>query len=528
MKRKLTALCLLLTMLAGLCACQETGNEITGIVTSTPAETTSAEDPPSVRTVSVSTVDELLAALDSNVIIELAPGTYHLDQARDFGKDSDNPAYYWEETGDGSQLMLNHLHDLTIRGEDPETTSLEICCKFSNILYFSGCKRITLEGFTAGHSEGVDPCTSSVIFLDGCQEVRFQKMGLFGCGYSGIDAAESADIFLENTDIYDCSGYGIQAYGCSNLYMSGCNFYALGAPDLPAEAAFKLIECKGAMIKNCSITENHVLKLLQLHYSQGITLESSEFRANTIRAYGFEFKDCSPVVKNCSFDGNDLRRWYAGYSEMGENELGELIGDDQLPPVTTASAGDSKEQEIIHVKTANEFLQALGSDRKIILDCALLDLHTATDYGWGSSAFYLWQESFDGPELLIHDVYNLTIEAPGQNKKAHSISAVPRYANVLSFYRCGDLTLRGFTAGHTEAPGECSGGVLYFEDCERIQIDSCGLFGCGILGIRASFCSSLTAENCDIYDCSLGGIELQNVDQAVIRKNSFRDLGGPA
>ena len=158
MKRKLTALCLLLAMLAGLCACQKTGNEITGMVTSTPAETTSAEDPPSVRTVSVSTVDELLAALDSNVIIELAPGTYHLDQARDFGKDSDNPAYYWEDTGSGSQLILNHLHDLTIRGEDPETTSLEICWKFSNILYLSGCKRITLEGFTAGHSEGVDLC----------------------------------------------------------------------------------------------------------------------------------------------------------------------------------------------------------------------------------------------------------------------------------------------------------------------------------------------------------------------------------
>lgn len=199
----------------------------------------------------------------------------------------------------------------------------------------------------------------------------------------------------------------------------------------------------------------------------------------------------------------------------------ETIPEEQ--PVDTAQA---EAQAQVHVSTVDELLAAIAPDTEIILDAELYDLSTAAGYGKIGSAYYHWEEVFDGPALMISGVDNLTIRSNDDNVTGHTIAAIPRYANVLTFDECSGITLSGFTAGHTKEPGSCVGGVLRFQDSDGIHVENCGLFGCGILGVQADFCDDIQVVGCDIYECSQGGIRMFNTSGISVEGTTFRDLGG--
>lgn len=193
-----------------------------------------------------------------------------------------------------------------------------------------------------------------------------------------------------------------------------------------------------------------------------------------------------------------------------------------ITPVTTAP------QTQVTVTTADEFLAAIGSDTEIIVDAQLIDLSTATGYGTALGANYRWDDPFDGPELVITGVSNLTIRGAGEDRTATVISAVPRYADVLSFENCSNIHVKGITAGHTQEPGYCMGGVLFFQNSQDILVENCGLFGCGTLGVSAYSSKDIQIVNNEIYECSVGGVEFTNCDRVNVDGNTFRDIDGPA
>ena len=193
----------------------------------------------------------------------------------------------------------------------------------------------------------------------------------------------------------------------------------------------------------------------------------------------------------------------------------------EVHPVTTG------EQKQVTVKTANEFLAAIGPDTEIIVDAQLIDLSKASGYGKDSKTYYAWRDEFDGPELLITGVSNLTIRGAGEDRTAVVISADPRYADVLTFENCSNITVFGLTAGHAQEPGACIGGVLCFENSQDILVENCGLFGCGTLGVVAYSSKNMQIVNNEIYECSVGGVEFTNCDAVNVDGNTFRDLGGP-
>ena len=84
-------------------------------------------------------------------------------------------------------------------------------------------------------------------------------------------------------------------------------------------------------------------------------------------------------------------------------------------PVSTGA------QTTVHVSTVDELLAAIAPDTEIILDAEFYDLSTATGYGETGSTYYRWEEVFDGVQLTIQDVNNLTIRAEGDDIKAHCI-----------------------------------------------------------------------------------------------------------
>ena len=206
----------------------------------------------------------------------------------------------------------------------------------------------------------------------------------------------------------------------------------------------------------------------------------------------------------------------------------EVPTEEPAPFVVTIQPVITAPQNQVTVTTVDAFLAAIAPNTEIIVDAELLDLSKAAGYGKTNGDYYYWVDAYDGPELYITEVSDLTIRGSGEDHNADVISSVPRYSNVLNFYNCSRVMVKGLTAGHTEEPGYCVGGVLYFLNCQDILVEDCGLFGCGTLGVKAESSKNIQIVNNDIYDCTVGGVELNFCDDVNVDGNTFRDLGGSA
>lgn len=165
-------------------------------------------------------------------------------------------------------------------------------------------------------------------------------------------------------------------------------------------------------------------------------------------------------------------------------------------------------EEQIEVTNVDELLAAIGPDRVIRLADGEYNLTEASAYIQGTgSDFYDWDTDMDGAEIFIYEVNNLYLIGSGADRC--SIVTEPRYANVLRFQNCSGIRMSDLTVGHTNGEGYCSGGVLYFRNCEDLQIVGCDLYGCGTVGITAENCHCLTAEKTTIRDCSYGAIDVR-------------------
>lgn len=196
-----------------------------------------------------------------------------------------------------------------------------------------------------------------------------------------------------------------------------------------------------------------------------------------------------------------------------------------LPPTEAATepVPVSAPQTSVTVTSADEFLAAIVSDTEILVATELIDWSTATGYGEASGAYWYWTDPFDGPELTIRNVSNLTIRGAGEDR-TNTISAVPRYAYVLNFENCADIRLENLTIGHTKEPGSCRGGVVSFWNSQDITVEDCGLYGCGTWGVYGESSKNIQIVNNEIYECSVGGVTLTNCDDVNIDGNTFRDL----
>ena len=169
------------------------------------------------------------------------------------------------------------------------------------------------------------------------------------------------------------------------------------------------------------------------------------------------------------------------------------------------------ESQVFRVNTADELLNAIGSDRDIYLDAEYYDLTAALqarpdlfledDDLAGPDKHVYYVEQFDGPELHVNNVHNLNIYVGEVEGGASTVLIDPRYAFVMLFEMSKDITLSGITFGHTEE-GYCDRGVLCFAACEGVRVQNCDLFGCGTEGIVVESCTDFLFENSKIRDCS--------------------------
>ena len=488
-----------------------------------PVEETAEETVP-VNTVTVKNPDELLAAIAPDTEIYLEAGAYILSEATDYGR-SDSEYYTWTDVYDGYQLTLTGVENLTIRGSGLHVTVVETDPRYADVIAMENCSNVVLEDFTAGHTRDKGECGGGVVYLSTCSDITMNRLGLYGCGVVGLETDGCIGISLTDSDIYECSSSAAGLYNSHDVTVSGCRIYSIGNEQYGGYTFFDISGCSGVLIENNELSDS-TLNCLMSANSSMVELKNNLFADNRPQSGAFSGDDQSVTMDGNRFEDNTIRNWYT-FGAVCKDKNGKALTEEDLNAMYGTEPTEPAEPQLeIHVSTVDELIAAIGPNKDIVLDAALYDLSTATGYGSSSGDYYYWEDIFDGPGLIIQNVSNMTIRSNDGSVKNHTIEAVPRYADVLTFKACTNITLSGFTAGHTKEQGSCAGGVLEFRDSDGIAVDNCGLFGCGILGVETDSCSDITVTNCDIYECSQGGIKMRNTSGIDIRNCTFRDLGG--
>lgn len=525
--KKLFTVLFTLALVLSLAACsQDAAGETTVIATALPAETTAVTVPYQDGVYTVSTVDEFIAAIGPDREIRLVEGTYDLSTASTYAKETGNEWCYWEEVYDGYELVIQFTNNLTITGAGKGVTILSAGPRYAQVLRLNSCHNVSMTGFTAGHTKEPGACVGGVICLEYDRGVSIRDVGLYGCGVTGVSADNCTDVTVANSDIYECSYNGIQLMNSHSANVVNCRFYDLGkTEEWEADAIFSLDSSSDITISDCEIYDNLSQYFVRSSGVDEVVLKNNVFRGNWAQESAFgTFGDFVTLDGN-TFEDCWVYRWFSDGCGAVDPE-GNTITEDMMNGLIPAETVPDGPKTTVTVTNADEFLAAIAPNTEIVIDTETIDFSTAKDYGGGPKKYYRWEDIYDGPALVIAGADNLTIRSKDGKTKNHTINAVPRYANVLTFINCDNLVLSGFTAGHTKEPGVCAGGVLMFQGCEFVSVDNCGLFGCGILGVQAEGCTGITLRSSDIYECSYGGVSMSDTTGITINDCTFRDLGG--
>jgi hypothetical protein len=368
-----------------------------------------------------------------------------------------------------------------------------------------------------------------------------------GCGTIGVNGFGCEKLNITNCDIYECSDGAVDVTYCTEVLVSGCDIHDIGVKS--NYAAYNLFEVNfgsGFTAYNCKVHNNKAEGLLYANEAENVSFLSNEVTKNVFSSGAFNFIMKGATVDGCSFEDNNCKNWYGAGSNCKATDIdGNLIAADQFASmkyrdiepdkvvqrtdtVPTGNAKDVPAGTEVEVTTVDEFLEVIGPDRTIVLDGTNFDLTKAKDYGGIGTEFYSWEETYDGPQLVIHDVKNLTIKAKDSDPAATTLEALPRYANVLVFKNCGNVTVEGFTAGHTKEQGVCSGGVIYFSGCENSRVENMRLYGCGVTGVDTFMCSGVDVINTEIYECSYGAVYFSMTSDINFKNCNIHDVPSPA
>ena len=529
---------LVLILLLSACAAPAAGGRSDAETTAptAPAESAPADTAPEeLKLVYAATTEELLRALRPDTEIHLTGRSYRLSESLGYGNFGGD-YYDWARGYEGCELVISGLSNLSIIADRPGT---EIVTEpsYAAVLHFVNCQDLRLEGFTAGHTQGAGMCTGSVLYFTDCTNVEAARCELYGCGTYGLELERCGEVRCVDSVVRDCSCGAISAANCSTVLMDGCTVY--GIKDY--SGCFQFRGCSGGAVINTLIRSCEGICLVKSDYSR-VYLGGCEISGN--RYEGVFSASVYPItVEGCAFRNNTTEGWYFdswSTSERAVDPAGKTYEDFELaemklqrdltwtppkPEIPDTAPVEASEDGQIHVRNVDELLASLAPGVSIYLEDGVYDLSTAAGYGSYSGPYYYWMNCFDGPGLVIRALKDLHISAGGPHRA--TVTATPRYAEVLSFESCDGLSLSGFTAGHTQEPGDCAGGVLSFVDCNSATVRDCSLYGCGLLGVTAYGCKDMRVSYTEIHDCSGGAFSLTECDGVTLEHCNIHDISGP-
>ncbi len=211
---------------------------------------------------------------------------------------------------------------------------------------------------------------------------------------------------------------------------------------------------------------------------------------------------------------------YDGTTYLPVRAVSEALGKQVSWDGNSNSVYIGQRLEEVVVETAEDFVKAIGSNKKIVLKPGVYNLSNISqdiDLQDGVT----WEDVPDGKELNINNVSNLIIEGSSEGKT--EIITEPRYAQILDFEQVSNITLRNITAGHTPAEYTCDAGVLNFLNSENINISGCELYGCGSVGLSMDGVEHLDMINTYINHCSLRAIEVFDSKDVNFKQSRISD-----
>lgn len=203
-------------------------------------------------------------------------------------------------------------------------------------------------------------------------------------------------------------------------------------------------------------------------------------------------------------------------------ELGDVLGFG-VDYDAAANAVILKSAVTVKVSTAADLLNAIAPNTRIVLAAGAYDLSSA-NISEVSNNYVSWETVYDGTQVVITGVKNCMISGAGA--ASTSVVVKPRYANVLNFSACANITIDNLTIGHTIEPGYCTGGVLRFSDSKNIGIESCVMYGCGTYGIIMEKVNGLTVRDTDIKECTYGIMTATASSSLLFENSNFYDCIG--
>lgn len=180
-----------------------------------------------------------------------------------------------------------------------------------------------------------------------------------------------------------------------------------------------------------------------------------------------------------------------------------------------------QQQETVEVSTAKEFLENIKSNTTIILNDGVYNLSEVDKV---DNKSVVKSEVSDGYEYIINSVSGLEIKA-ADNAEV-TIVVEPRYANVLTFKNCDNISLNNIIAGHTVEQGYCTGGVIYLDNTTDTNIKGCKLYGCGTFGLIGYYGTDIQVSDTEIYECTYGAVDMTACKNAEVNSCLFRDCNG--
>lgn len=192
--------------------------------------------------VNVSTVDELLAAIDSNTIINLAPGTYDFSTAGNCGGYGSR-RYRWEGMGDAPMLIIMGVKDLHFVADPTADEPTEfVSGNPSFIMNFRTCSGVSFDGISM-HTKGGNKYPQIPLEFSNVDNISLSRCKLYDCSL-GISASECSSINIAETEISNCESSGVLFTRCDNISFSGCNIHDC------AEAEGNFLNCENVTHNN--------------------------------------------------------------------------------------------------------------------------------------------------------------------------------------------------------------------------------------------------------------------------------------
>lgn len=284
------------------------------------------QEPVEPQEVTVSTVDELLAAIAPNTTISLEPGTYDLTYAATYGEPNLSGSYRWSEAYDGWELTIQADGVRLIGQGDVEVVTQP---RYANVLHFENCRDFQVQGLTLGHTPEQGSCSGNVIRMDGCSNGSVDSCDLYGCGTTGIVAMETRDVTVQNSTIHDCSEGGLYLRMCARFTVKDSRFRKIGnAAGSLYSPLFDLVGCQEISLTDLQVEDSAARLMLKAETCREVTLQNTAFSGNTYTHLA-SIQGESPVLNACTFrDTVEL-----GYYETDQSFLdstGQPITEQQL------------------------------------------------------------------------------------------------------------------------------------------------------------------------------------------------------